>query len=332
MEVWHELYEAQDLDALLSTLAETVYGPYLDIGEHRLLPRRAVHQIKGHLVDTYLKVIHLSPDPGRQLLIQLWRLFEIDNLKAILRGLETGASWRQVRFTLFPTREETVLPAEDMFEAGDLPRAIELLRGTPYYAPLSHALERYMAEQSLFPLEVALDLDHYRQLWRDVNRLTGLDHEHALRLVGSMIDMTNLMWAIRYRVYHHLSEEEIINYTLPFGYRVRDREIRAIAAGASIAPIMGRLYPAIENDEALLEQPGEGLAELERQLQRHVMQECHRTFIGYPFHIGIPMAYVLLNEQEIHDLTVLIEAKASHVPTPMYSSLLLAQPSAWQYA
>jgi V/A-type H+-transporting ATPase subunit C len=325
MKTWHELYEAPDLNALLDILAKTVYSPYLDIGEHELTPRRAVYQIKGHLADTYRRVIHLSPEPGRQLLIQLWRLFEVDNLKAILRGIETKASWHRVQFTLFPMGEETVLPGEEMLEAGGLPQAIELLHGTPYYATLHHALERYRAEQSLFPLEIALDLDYHRELWHDINQLTSLDREHALRLVGNLIDMNNLLWAIRYRVYHHLSEEEIINYTLPFGYRVRDRDIRAIAAGASIAPIVSRLYPEIENVGALLEQPRAGLAELERQLQRHIMQECHNAFIGYPFHVGIPVAYVLLNEQEIYDLTVLIEAKASHIPVQMYSSLLLVQ-------
>ncbi|MEA3346414.1 MAG: V-type ATPase subunit [Chloroflexota bacterium] len=322
MEMWHELREAQDFDTLLDILAGTVYGPYLEIEEAKLTPRRAVYQLRGHLADAYIKVIRLSPRPGRQLLLQLWRLFEVDNLKAILRGIETGASWHQVQFTLFPTREETVLPAEEIFEAGSVPDAIEELSGTPYYAPLSHALERYQAEQNLFPLEVALDLDYYRALWSEVNQLKGLDHNHALRLVGGLIDVNNLMWAIRYRVYHNLSEEEIINYTLPFGYRVDDQDIRAIAAGADIASIVSRLYPEIENVEALLRRP----QELERQLQHQLGRESHRTFIGYPFHIGIPVAYVLLNEQEVHDLTVLIEAKASQIPSEVYSSLLLVQP------
>jgi vacuolar-type H+-ATPase subunit C/Vma6 len=47
--------------------------------------------------------------------------------------------------------------------------------------------------------------------------------------------------------------------------------------------------------------------------------------MGYPFHIGIPVAYVLLSEQEIHDLTVLVEAKAARVPLETISSLLLIQ-------
>jgi hypothetical protein len=43
------------------------------------------------------------------------------------------------------------------------------------------------------------------------------------------MDMNNLMWVIRY-VYYQLSEEELINYTLPFGFHVRDEDVRAITA------------------------------------------------------------------------------------------------------
>ena len=64
--------------------------------------------------------------------------------------------------------------------------------------------------------------------------------------------MNNLMWAIRYRVYHKLSEEEVINYTLPFGYRVKDSDLRAIAAGADVASVITRIYPGIGDISALL--------------------------------------------------------------------------------
>src|SRR5438046_504689 len=83
-------------------------------------------------------------------------------------------------------------------------------------------IKRYSAEQSLFPLEVALDLSYWRHLWAEARKLTGQDQEQGVKIIGALLDMNNLMWAIRYRVYHKLSEEELINYTLPFGYRVQD--------------------------------------------------------------------------------------------------------------
>jgi V/A-type H+-transporting ATPase subunit C len=323
-QLWAELCEAADFGSLIELIKRTAYGPYLmSVADNLLTPRRAVYQIKQRMADTYFTVIGLAPTNTRPLLTQLYRHFEIDNLKAVLRGIVTGASWDQVLYVLFPLGPMTVLPAQRMVEAGNMEAAVDLLRGTPYYDTLSHSMQRYMAEQSLFPLEVALDLNYWRTLWQDINQLTDQDRTQALRIVGSLVDMNNLMWAVRYRVYHNLSEEEIINYTLPLGYRVQDENIRAIAAGADIAQVVTRLYPELTGVDALLQEPQRGLPELELQLQRYVAGQCEMAFAGYPFQVGIPLGYLILTEWEIQDLTVLVEAKSAHIPAEQLESHLL---------
>jgi V/A-type H+-transporting ATPase subunit C len=184
-------------------------------------------------------------------------------------------------------------------------------------------MKRYSTEQSLFPIEVAIDLDYWRDLWKDVNTLLGQDREYASRILGSLLDMNNLMWAIRYRAYHNLSEEEVINYTLPFGYRVRDEDIRNIAAGADIPQIINRLYPKIQGVSELLGDLHSGLPRLELLLQKNVVDQCRAAFVGNPFQIGIPLGYLLLFEFEIQDLIVLFEAKANHIPSENYKNFLL---------
>jgi V/A-type H+-transporting ATPase subunit C len=322
--VWTELCEAADLTVLVGVLKETVYGPYLaDVEDEDLTPRRAVYQLNGHLADAFATVIRMAPSHARHLLSQYYRLFEVDNLKAILRGVVTGASWDQIRYTLFPLGSFTVLPAQAMVEAGSIGEAVERLRSTPYHDTLALAMGRYTAEQSLFPLEVALDLDYWREMWRDVNRLPAADRLQGLRVVGSLVDLNNLMWAIRYRIYHHLSEEEIINYTLPFGYRVQDEDLRAIAAGADITQVVVNIYPELTDVDALLQEPQSGLPKLELRLQRTLVEECQAAFIGYPFHVGVLLAYLLLNKLEIQDLTVLIEAKSLQMSADRFQPHLL---------
>jgi vacuolar-type H+-ATPase subunit C/Vma6 len=44
---------------------------------------------------------------------------------------------------------------------------------------------------------------------------------------------------------------------------------------------------------------------------------------SYPFHIGIPAAYLLLTEMEIQDLTLLLEAKSAHLPPERFQPHLL---------
>jgi V/A-type H+-transporting ATPase subunit C len=324
-EKWAELARAADLKTLIGLLRGTVYGPYLAaVAEQNLTPRRTVFQLEGRVADSYGMIIKWAPARSRAVLLQLYRRFEVDNLKAVLRGIETGSAWERIQFVLFPFGPVAVLPAREMAEAGDVHRAVEKLRGTPYFETLDHALDRYDSEHSLFPLEVALDLAYWRTLWAEVQRLPGSDQKQSVHIVGSLMDMNNLFWAIRYRVYHRLSEEEIINYTLPFGYQIHDEDIRRIAAGEDIPAIVERLYPEWGDLENLLKEPRRGLPILRVRLERRIMEICRAVFIGDPFHIGIPIAFGLLSEMETQDLTVLIEAKAMGMPAMEFSPFLLA--------
>jgi len=319
-QVGASLRDAEDLPALIAVLKNTAYGPYLqDLEGKELNTKQVIARVKARVADVYMGIIHAAPVSTRPLLMQLFRHFEIDNLKAILRGIVTNSSWEQVQGILFPLGSLSVLPAQEMLESGSLESAVALLANTPYHETLTHAMKRYSDEQSLFPLEVALDLAYWQKLWGS----TGQDRMQALRVIGPLVDMTNLIWAIRYRIYYHLSEEEIINYTLSFGYHVRDEDIRSIAGGGDYVRILERVYPGLGNVEALLQEPEQGLPKLELQIQQHLAEQVRVVFSGYPFHIGLPLALAVLIELELQDLTVLIEAKAAHMPAEKFLPYLL---------
>lgn len=325
------LSDSQDFPALLNALKNTPYGKYLaGLKDSELTPRQAILQIKRRLADSYSSVVQQAPEQTRPLLKQMYRYFELGNLKAVLRSIQTVSSWNsdmpawdRVREVLFPFGPYTSIPAQAMVETGNVSSAIDLLRGTPYESTITLAARRVSTEQSLFPLEVALDLEYWRRLWMEARRLTGKDHNMAVRIIGSMLDMNNLNWVIRYKIYHKLSEEELINYTLPFGYRVRDEDVRSIAAGADIASIIMRIYPSITEAGAYLEKPQSGLPKLEHALKQQVMKQCISTFIGDPFHIGLPLAYLLLSDFEVQDLIILIEGKSFNWTDDEYRPLLL---------
>jgi V/A-type H+-transporting ATPase subunit C len=325
------LSDSPDFPSLISSLKSTHYGPYLSaLKDNEFTPRRAILQIKNRLADSFSSVIQMSPEQTRPLVKQLYRYFELGNLKAVLRSIVTVSAWNpdiapwdRVREVLFPFGSFSTLPAQAMVESGSVPTAVDLLKGTPYEYAMSFAMKRFSAEQNLFPLEVALDLDYWRRLWAEAKKLSGQDREQATKIIGSLLDMNNLMWAIRYKVYYKLSEEELINYTLPFGFRVRDDDVRAIAVGADISAIVSRIFPSIADVNMLLENPQAGLPKLEVQLKRQVMKQCMSAFIGNPFHIGIPLAFLVLSDLEIQDLVVLIEAKSSDVSDEDFRSVLL---------
>jgi len=322
------LCEIEDLPGLVRMFTETPYKPYITgLEDTELAPNWVAYQIKNRLADGYQSIIRSAPKQAKTLLVELFRHFEIDNLKAILRAIVAGSEREKVKQILFPLGPLSVLPIEKLLESETVEAAIEQLTRTPYYNTLSYAMKRYSEEHTLFPLEVALDLSYWRQIWNDASHLKGRDRSQALHILGLLMDLNNLMWAMRYRVYHHLSEEEVINYTLPLGYRVRDDDIRSIAAGADITRVIERIYPHLSNLLELSGEPENELPKLEVQLQRHFREQLNTVFIGYPFHVGLPLAYALLLELEIQDLTVLIEAKSSRLPSEDFLPYLLLDTS-----
>lgn len=325
------LSDAPDVASLIAALKNTPYGKYLaGLKDNELTPRRAILQIKHKLADSYSSVVQQAPEQTRPLIRQLYRYFELGNLKAVLRSIQTVSAWNadtpawdRVREVLFPFGAYTSIPAQAMVETGNVSSAIDLLRGTPYESTIAFAARRVSAEQSLFPLEVALDLEYWRKLWAEARKLSGKDREMAVKIIGSLLDMNNLMWVIRYKIYHRLSEEELINYTLPFGFRVQDNDVRAIAAGADIAAVISRIYPSIANPSSFFDDPQTGLPKLEHELKLQVMKQCHAAFVGDPFHIGIPLAYLMLSDFEVQDLIILIESKYFNLTNAEYRPLLL---------
>ena len=325
------LSEAPDFASLFTALKATAYGPYLaNLKDNDITPRRVIAEVKRRLAESFEGVVQMAPVETRPLVKQLFRYFEIGNLKAVLRALVTvftgdseSGLWERVRDVLFPLGAASTLPARAMVESGNLASAVELLHGTPYEDTMSFAMKRYSSEQNLFPIEVALDLTYWRRLWAEAKKLTGPDLEHGVKIIGALLDMNNLMWAIRYKVYYKLSEEEVINYTLPFGYRVRDADLRAIAAGADIASVVSKIYPSIPDVNGLLQDPQSGLPKLEVLLKKELLKQCRAAFVGSPFHIGVPLAFLVMSDLEMQDLIVLTEAKSSNLPDENYRPFLL---------
>ena len=69
--------------------------------------------------------------------------------------------------------------------------------------------------------------------------------------------------------------------------------------------------------------PQTGLPKLEHALKLQVMKQCNAAFIGDPFHIGIPLAYLMLSDFEVQDLIILIESKYFNLTNAEYRPLLL---------
>ncbi len=315
---WSQLSAAPDLDAVVALLGTTAYGATLEaVSAQTPEPEQMEQSLRIYLVQAFRTPLKLMQGKPRTLLDWLWRRFELENVKTVIRSVAGDRPARETQAALVPLGSGSDLPWDAMIEAQSLPALLPSLRttfhGEQYARALEPAMDRYGREGKLFVLEVALDLAYYRRLLRLLDSLSGRDRRDAGRFVGTLIDGHNLLWAFRYRVYFDLSPEEILNYTLQRRLRVDAAMVREIAQGASLSEATHAVWndrlPDLERLEALPSE--EALPELELILRRYLHRVAKNALEGYPFHLGTILAYTVLLENEVQDLIAIIEGKAA---------------------
>lgn len=314
-ETWQALESAEDLGTALGILRGTPYAEVVQAVESQgeVSLERLERRLSGRAAGNVRRTMTFVTGAQRRLLQVWWQHFELENLKALFRGFDQAMTPEAIRRFLIPMDDSSRLPWEALLHIQSVPGLIDRLAGTHYGVPLRNALPAYQHSGSLFPIEIALDIRYYRDLAAAVDALGGADFEDARRIFGTRLDMLNILWAYRHRVYYRLSAEEIVNYTLWKTFRTDTTLIREIALGAPPDEILERLWGRGAVDLSLLERARDEASMvtlLELTLERFWWRLGRAAMRGYPFRLSTLLGYLVTQEIEITDVITLLEAKA----------------------
>jgi V/A-type H+-transporting ATPase subunit C len=321
-----KLTSCYDVKAIALQLQETIYDKYLvGIDSQTITSQELVRKIRQRIPEKF-SVIHDNLQNHDQTFIELiFSWYELINLKTVLRGINYSSSWENIQPLLIPLGRFESLPFEIMVASGSIEQAIYLLKNSKYYATLMAARNRFIKEESLFPIEVLLDLEYWQKVWLEIDDLPLVDQKTVRPIISRIIERNDLIWAARYRYFFHLKESEIINYTLGIGTKVKDDTIRQIAHGKNFGDLISEIYPNLAEKFPTTVGEGEQLSLWEVELTREIARSCRMAFLAQPFSLGPSLAYLLLLEYEIQDLVLLIEAKAIDVTRTSYQPYLINQ-------
>jgi len=274
--------------------------------------------LRGEVADAGRTLVRFIPRRAGELVAWYNQRFEIENLKTVLRAVHYGLVPSRARAALIPnrgTRRQWV----GLLDTGSISGVIDRIRESPFARPLEHAMERYQQEQRLFYLEIAIDLFYFQKMVRLIESQSGKDAADARRFLGRWIEVQNLLWAYRYRIYGHMTPEEIINYTLHRAFRAGLDMVRRVALGSPLAVEAGRL--------GFLISPGlsevEGLTEIEVLAERERFRFATSAVRRPLFQLRGPLAYLWLLEAEVRDLAVIREGKIAGLPSSEISRRLV---------
>ncbi|MEN8254880.1 MAG: V-type ATPase subunit [Verrucomicrobiota bacterium] len=313
-----QLSKAPSLDTVLALLRDTAYsgleGIYAQTGDLKL----AELELLKLEIRLYIEIgqhVHKNTQP---ILKALLTRFEIDNLKNAIRVyFDRRVRGRSVEASVHYILHEKIIhpiPMEVVASANGFDEIAGVCQNTPYgeiIRKYSHAVE---SEGSLFRLEVALDHYYYETLLASVEHLSVRDKRIARRLIGTEIDLQNINWIMRLKRYYDLPLETVLATLVPGGYSLRGFQAEDLYRTQDMASLLQGFvkeqYPGLStllgtrtSDSAAR------LRVLQQILEEVKRQEVQRILSGYPFTIGIILAYFFLKGDEMLRVRTLLNAK-----------------------
>jgi vacuolar-type H+-ATPase subunit C/Vma6 len=302
---------ARDLSEFYATLAGTIYEPVLARPEVALDPRVAERLLVEQEVQWHAELVKDLRDPERDLVAALLEKYELENLKAALRVREGQRAKDDLRYIIRKNLPHA-LPYQSIAEARSLDDVLAYLVATPYLLPVRRSLDEYKQRGTLFPTEIALELDFYERIKQKVDKLGRSDKPIARRLVGLEIDIKNISWLVRLKFYYHVPTGDLVDYNIPGGYRMTSDRMRHAFAADSIKDVLAAALDRSFKPAAEVARKEEDLSRLfliEIILWNYLLNEAKKTFSGFPFTIGTVLSYLILKRTEIRNLITILNGK-----------------------
>jgi V/A-type H+-transporting ATPase subunit C len=311
IETINKLAETRDLAEFYSALGGTIYDKIFSRPEITFDTRVGERLLLEQEVEWHAELLQDLKGVERELVAHFLEKYEIENLKTALRIREGNRDLGEMNYMIRKALPHQ-LPYQAIAEAASLEDALSLLSGTPFLAAARAYLDDYSERQTLFPIEIGLEIDYYKRLQEKVERLSKRDRRVSRGLVGLEIDQKNISWLIRLKFYYDVPVGQLMDYNIPGGARVsRDRMRRAFKAETMRDVLKAALEQSYSRIADLLikEEQLSKLYLLEIILWNYLIVEARRTLGGFPFTIGTVLSYLILKRTEIRNIITILNGK-----------------------
>jgi V/A-type H+-transporting ATPase subunit C len=278
-----------------------------DVNERNIHRGTMEIMLEQEIMDEYVRLYNFMDHANREVLAFWFRERETEFLKREIRYIYTheersSDEINQGRFDAF-FETHTKINREVMRNAKSLADCIEACKDTPYAEPLQRAEN---IDADFFSMGMMLDSYFYSSMWHSINR--NRDREQcdlSKRLIGTKIDMLNLMWIYRGKKYFDFKNEIIFTYLLPIRYRLSEDVLkqlvntdgaeRFVEAVETLTPY-GRLFEDCDKEKF----PEENYRYIYNKLSKSI-------FVNHSQSMVAVYAYLNLKEVELNNITTITE-------------------------
>ena len=301
-----ELLQLPDVDGFIQALADTPYNMELQEALSRFSGARAVDEaLSQNFYHTTRRILSFADDTPRRLIEVVLLRYDLQNLRAIVRGRYTGKSEDEVLPTLYPGGLLSEVKLRELLQQPDL-RAIAdtlVIWMHPLGLALRQGVDAAQRSGSLLDIEMALDRA-YLAYGLEVADEEGHSETTLRRYLQAEITATNAKTALKLRRLKDLTREERERFFIPGAYTLpRDRFLTLADPQVSAGEVAGVRLFGVELGA------GESLLEMERTIDRAFQRMAARMYLGDPLALDVVIGYLARKAAEVSNLRVIAHAK-----------------------
>jgi len=317
-EMFHQLAAAPSLEAALALLRETPFSGIEEIYSSTGDLRMAELELLKAEIQLYENIKQYLHGSSLELVDALLSHFEIENLKNAIRiffdrKIRKRPGDGGVHYIIYD-RIIHDIPIDIIVNAEAFDEIAGVCEGTPYSEIIKKYSRTVESESSLFRMEIALDHFYYSNLLAAISRLGRRDRDIAMRLAGVEIDLQNINWIIRFKNFYDLPLEAVLATIVPGGFNLDRAIISELYSAQNVTSalqvfVRGR-YPALSAFVSSKASDATSRLLLIQQMLNEIMKhEVQRILVGYPFTVGIILAYFILKRSELRKVRIILNTK-----------------------
>lgn len=253
----------------------------------------------------YTVLLRPLSGPERSFLLYWMRVYELANLRVIIRGKLAGQGQTLLRTHLVDLGRFATLPLDELLSTEDVAELLRRLQRTAFVGVARVALRVFTEQRGVFALVATLEQHYINGLITALNVLERQERALLIPLIGGIVDHTNLVWLLRYRFGYGLSPAEAYYLLISGGYRLNAARLRQLAQLSSFELVLEALPPAL----ATVVTGAQNTTQVERLLEGEIVAVAAGLLKSAIFTLARAVAYLALRERQLLRLHSILKGR-----------------------
>ncbi|MBI4399556.1 V-type ATPase subunit [Candidatus Micrarchaeota archaeon] len=267
------------------------------------------HALSENLAKTCKRIVKVTPQEAKPLILSLLKRFDIYNLKTILIGKSIGASEEEINRLIVNAGSLRKNDIKRLIGLESVDEIIASMQRTEYGMALKGVVEEYRRTKDLGLILNSMDMHYYSSL----ALAADLAHEAVLKkFIIHEVNSKNIMNVLRARA-NNLSSDIVAKLIIEGGSFDR-AYLLSLARLESVKEIVEKLGIKELNDAYVKFEQDKSLVHFEIAFEKQLVKESTHEMRIATLSTSAIVGYLFLKELEIANIRRIIRAKEYDMP------------------